>query len=249
MLVNQLTILKGECKMSSKEKTSKAINEAIKDTQTISKEEVGNVEDVLNIPNGISEPAPVSADPKLTEVELLPTLYLQLDLPAQINALVGNPQAGGWPALVKQLGIMRGEWNELVGNVENQNYETLADDVCDLLFTLIGFTHAAGLMSVFQENWFRVCGSQYGKFDRSPDEAARTVDKYAKKGIKAHTELALQNGITYYITKSSIDQPDPDRNGDLIKAGKWLKSVNFQEATLDLPPAEVQAKFAVAAKA
>jgi hypothetical protein len=189
-----------------------------------------------------AETSEVTATPEIKEAPLAPMFYLQADLPVQVNLLVGNPEAGGWAAIDKQFKIMGGEWNELSNSIANRDYATIADDIPDLLFTLMGFAHAAGMVGVLVENWFRVCSSQFSKFDRNEHDALLTRQKYEGKGMVVHTEVVKQNDNFYYITKSSIEQVDPGRN-ETIPAGKWLKSYNFKDPVLDLPSLEVQALF------
>jgi hypothetical protein len=234
--------------MSSKDKSKVSGSEA----QTITKADVGSLEDVLGsaaeVKPDVAQEVEVATKTSPVEVPYLPMISLQMDLPAQINALVGNPAAGGWEAIDKQFKIMTGEWNELSKSIADRDYATIADDIPDLLFTLIGFTYAAGMLDVLGGNWYRVCTSQFSKFDRNEHDALLTRAKYEKKGMVVHTEVVKQNDSLYYITKSSIEQVDPGRN-ETIPAGKWLKSYNFNDPVLELPPTEVQAKFAVPAKA
>lgn len=175
---------------------------------------------------------------------LLDPILLRAQLPANINLIVGNPAAAGWDALKKQFKIMGGEWNELVKNFNEGNYFGLVDDVQDLLFTLIGFSHTAGFMHEFAENYQRVVASQIRKFDLTLEDAAITAAKYTNKGVQVITETVMTDDTIYYVTKSACEQIEPGRN-EVIPAGKWLKSHRFVEPTLLMPSADIQLKFAL----
>lgn len=164
-------------------------------------------------------------------IDIIPNTYVRIDMPANINLLVGNPPAAGWDQLHKQFKIMLGEWNELVKNFNEKNYEGLVDDTQDLLFTLIGFTYAAGMLPDFAENFYRVCDSQFNKFDKTPEEAEKTKAKYEAQGMSVVTEIVQLADSRIYITKSAIEQINPGRN-ESIPAGKWLKSHLFTEPSL-----------------
>ncbi len=219
----------------SKDKEEKIVTTrrigAVKDVEVIA-EPVAVAEDVF----GSAETIPVK------QSDLWPTTYLQIDMPANVNSVVGNPHAGDWGAIKHALKVLTSEFNELTKNVNEQNFSGIADDIADLLFTTFGFAYASGHLENVQENFYRVCEGQYGKFDTNSSDAETTRKKYTDKGIVVHTDVVKHGGVTFWVCKSSIEQPEPGRDVPM-PAGKWLKSYKFVEPVMIQPAREISDKF------
>lgn len=149
-----------------------------------------------------------------------------------INTLAGNAANQGWEAARHQLPIMEEEWNELKRGIEKGNAAEVRDGAADLLFTLIGFAHRTGidLLADFAE----VVKSNFTKVDHSSHHAMLTRVKYLKLGVNTVNRIVDMSGRTYWVTLTEGEQTDI--NAKHYPAGKWLKSVNFEDVNFrDLP--------------
>lgn len=142
-----------------------------------------------------------------------------------INTMAGNLANGGWAAAQHQLPIMEEEWNELKRGIVLGDAAEVRDGASDLLFTLIGFCHRAGIDLL--ADYHAVVDSNYTKLDPSSQWADKTRDKYLALGIKTVCDVAEYDGTSHYITLT--DGAQTDINGKFYPAGKWLKSVRFED--------------------
>lgn len=103
-----------------------------------------------------------------------------------------------------------------------QLYGALKDlvGICYGVAFLYNFPVLDDLNTVILSNW--------SKFDSTPDDAEKTRYKYSNIGIATRQELReTSSGRKLYVTYSLSDQFG--EGGKEYPAGKWLKSVNFQE--------------------
>lgn len=156
-----------------------------------------------------------------------------------INELAGNPSRSGNAAGKHQLyKIVKPELEELEdGFVENDLHEII-DGVGDVIFTTIGLGGRYGF-DVF-EVMRRVVASQFTKFDRTVEQAAKTRQKYLDLGVKTYVIKNTFEGVEYLITKVAEDATGSD--GKKYPADKWLKSFAFVEPTYDDMIAEILAR-------
>lgn len=159
---------------------------------------------------------------------------------AKINALAGNQYNGGWSAIEHQLRIIQSEWDETCDDgVKARNIHELRDGIADVLFTVYGLAHRAGIDA--DSDFEKVVESQFTKFDPTVEDAALTRDKYKALGIEVYQELrqiTRHNIITdCWVTYSAKDQLDA--KGRECPEGKWLKSHRFQEPVFDPLPDHV----------
>lgn len=155
---------------------------------------------------------------------------------ANVNALVGNEFNGGWAAIESQMKIIAAEWKELLDGVNGRDIHELRDGVQDMLFTVYGLGHRAGLP--VDQDFAQVVESQFSKFDPDEASAALTREKYAKKGMEIYQLEKDFGDRTMIVTYSAIDQLDDQ--GRKASKGKWLKSHRFQEPTYEPLPDDVQ---------
>lgn len=162
----------------------------------------------------------------------------------QINDLAGNEWNKGWSALDHQIKIVSSEFQELVDGIAARDLHEVIDGLGDVLFTLYGLAHRAGLRlpPIIAE----VVRSNLTKFDPTDADANLTLAKYAELGVEVYQKQQGLNDTTYWITYASEDQIG--RDGKTYIKGKWLKShrwedVNFPMSVYDaenmlLDPAE-----------
>lgn len=159
---------------------------------------------------------------------------------AQINAMVGNVKNGGWEAIDHQVDIIASEWDELTTGIEERDVEELRDGIQDMLFTVYGLGHRAGIP--VDLDYTRLIESMMTKFDQTEEDAAKTRRKYAELGMEVYqeTKFMLIDGqqTPMIVTFSAKDQPDT--KGRLSPKGKWLKSWLFAEPRYDELEEQVQ---------
>jgi NTP pyrophosphatase (non-canonical NTP hydrolase) len=158
-----------------------------------------------------------------------------------INVLVGNQNNAGWEAIDNQMQIIASEWKELSEGVENRDLEELRDGICDMLFTVYGLGHRAGMP--VDADFKEVADSQFTKFDTAEESAYLTRKKYMDKGMAVHQVDRIHNDKTVIVTYSSADQTDSD--GRFAPKGKWLKSHQFQGPCFQTLPNDVQMTLAL----
>lgn len=153
---------------------------------------------------------------------------------AVINELAGNHRNGGWDAIDAQLKLIQSEFNELKDKgIAARNVKELRDGIADLLVTVYGLAHRAGIDA--DADFFEVVISNMSKFDpeQPTDDVLKTVAKYAAVGVETVQLMSPdpfadpQDDKMLLVTKSSYDQSGSD--GKDYPAGKWLKSHNFEE--------------------
>lgn len=164
----------------------------------------------------------------------LVALFLERDQDActdTINHMAGNGVATTKAEIKKQLDIIQSELNEAYKNLEEGNITGLQDDVHDLKFTSSGLGTRLGIKT--QEEHWEVIFSNLSKFDVTEDDAIKTRELYAERGVETYYIVSEWNGYTFYITKSSKDQVN--HKGDRIGEGKWLKSFKWIDCIYDTP--------------
>lgn len=173
----------------------------------------------------------------------VPNLVIDLSAAARVNALVGNGFNGGWDAIRSQLKIIKGELEEAIESADKEDYETLQDDIGDILFTVSALPFRAGFQFTTVEDFAAVVASQYTKFDDSLEEWQKTEAKYKALGMEVVYQECTEpaTGRVYWVTRSAIDQMD-EKNRKCSK-GKWLKSYKFTDPVLTAIPDYVIAKL------
>lgn len=146
---------------------------------------------------------------------------------ATINAIAGNDTNGGWDAIDHQLKIITSEFEEMRDlGVKARNIHELRDGIQDLLFTVYGMAWRAGMDA--DVDFAEVVRSNLTKFDGNEEDALATQQKYEAIGVHTHClKVTAENGRVFYVTKSAVDQQG--RDGKYYPAGKYLKSVRFEE--------------------
>lgn len=159
-------------------------------------------------------------------------------LTSMINAIAGNPPNAGWEAIDKQIDIIRSEFNELRDGIAARDIHELRDGIQDLLFTVYGLAHRAGIDA--DQDFLEVVRSNLTKFDESEHDALLTRAKYDEQGVATNCVIIrdTQDGRAYYVTRSAKDQND--HRGKFMPGGKWLKSYKFVEPQYDPLPVPVQ---------
>lgn len=154
---------------------------------------------------------------------------------ATINAIAGNDTNGGWDVIDHQLMIIESEFNEMRDGIKARNIAELRDGIQDLLFTVYGLAWRAGFDA--DVDFAEVVRSNLTKFDANEEDALRTQEKYQAIGVKTYCQkVTAENGRVFYVTKSAVDQIGQD--GKSYPAGKYLKSIHFEEPRYDpLDPA------------
>lgn len=113
------------------------------------------------------------------------------------------------------------ELNDAFSNHQNPNYKEVLDAYCDIIFLAIGGAIKHGFKDVLSQAFEIVCDSNLSKADASYQDAMKTQELYAKKGIR--TEIAERNndGEEYFLTLRQSD-------GKVLKSYKY-KEVDFTE--------------------
>lgn len=138
----------------------------------------------------------------------------------KINAIAGNPSNQGWEAIHHQLKICASEFAELTDAIEAHDVNELRDGIADVLFTIFGLAHRAGLDA--ERDLDVVILSNLSKFDRTETDALLTKAKYDALGVPTDVRTHDANGTIYYITVVDADCVGTD--GKTYPKGKYLKS-------------------------
>lgn len=107
---------------------------------------------------------------------------------------------------------------EEYGRQLNGHMETMLRAACRL-----GHMHGFPI----QQDLQAVIDSNFTKFDTTEDEARQTAAKYARLGVDTVYHSATYEGRQLYVTK--VEDATKGTDGKSYPAGKWVKSVNFQE--------------------
>lgn len=151
-----------------------------------------------------------------------------------INVLAGNSPNGGWDAARHQLPIMEEEWKELKQGILEGDACAIRDGAADLLFTLIGFAHRAGIDLL--ADFSAVVQSNLTKIDRNAVDALRTMDKYRQMGVDTVYREVVADDRSYWITLTAGEDEQVDVKGKRYPPGKWLKSVHFEDVNFQELP-------------
>lgn len=153
-----------------------------------------------------------------------PSLDLCYMQTVQINEMAGNRANQGWDAARSQIALIESEFLELKEAVAKGDLVATRDGLADLQFTLVGLAHRTGIS--LANDWAEVVRSNLTKFDKDPEAAKATAQKYRDMGIEVTIEAVVYQGVTVFATKSLKDQVV---NGKDYPMGKWLKSTHFDD--------------------
>ena len=180
----------------------------------------------------------VEAPPAAEELESLQIQSTNFRLTSMINAIAGNNANQGWDAVDHQIKIIESEFNELCDGIKARDVGELRDGIMDLLFTVYGLAHRAGIDA--DADFLEVVRSNMFKFDANEEDCMLTAEKYSQQGVSTNAFIMrdTEANRVYYITRSAKDQND--HREKFLPAGKWLKSHNFEEPQYEPLPIETQ---------
>lgn len=150
-----------------------------------------------------------------------------------VNQIAGNTRRGNWADAQKQTHMTVVEMRELIKALEERCPTRLRDAYCDLIVFAVGGLYRIGADG--QKDMHAVTDALLTRFDRTMEDALKTKDKYLALDVETETRTTVVDGTTYYVTVSSKDQHG--NNGEHYTAGKFLKSYQYDDATL-LPMVE-----------
>lgn len=154
-----------------------------------------------------------------------------------LNTVAGNEENGGWEAVHRQFPIVEEEFEEIKTAIALKNPLMLRDAIADTLVTVYGLAYVAGIDA--DTDHLCVTQSNFSKFDKSTEDAKKTLDKYKALGVDVKTVMTtLKDAIrghaiheTYYIAISTKDQTDI--KGKFYPKGKFLKSYLWKEPNFE----------------
>lgn len=146
-----------------------------------------------------------------------------------VNQIAGNTRRGNWADAQKQAHMTVVELRELIKSIEERDLKELRDVYCDLIVFATGGLFRLGADT--HKDMHRVADALLTRFDRTPEDALKTKDKYIALAVETETRTTVVDGVTYYVTVSTKDQIGND--GEQYTAGKFLKSYQFSTATFE----------------
>ncbi len=131
------------------------------------------------------------------------------------HPVLDKPQIPSKERCELRVELLSEELKELQEAIKANDLVEVADALCDLQYVLSGAVLEFGLGEKFVELFDEVQRSNMSKACKSLDEAERTSEEYAKKGVKSYIKQEQDLFLVY-------------REGD----DKTLKSINYSPANL-----------------
>lgn len=147
---------------------------------------------------------------------------------ARFNAIAGNAFGEGWDKLEQQLKIVKLERKELDDGIAERSPKEVIDGSADELVTVYGMLYRIGVNG--DDVMSEVCDALESRFDRTIEDAEKTVAKYKALDVEVEIRTCVYEGINYFVVKSTCDQVG--NNGEQYSKGKWLKSYQFREPNI-----------------
>lgn len=108
--------------------------------------------------------------------------------------------------------------------------ETDPDYAKVLVSPMVLMTFALGICLGYpvEQDYQAVVDSNMTKFDTTVEDAELTREKYLALGVETHVLEHEVDGVTLYVTK--VTETVTGTDGKLYPEGKWLKSINWEDA-------------------
>lgn len=157
------------------------------------------------------------------------TTKTNFQLVTEVNYVAGKTNQTTWQAAEQQAKVISGEYDEVIEAVAMRRLDKLRDGIADLLVTAYGMGSVLGYN--VDMDMVAVTQSLFTRFDRTPEDAVRTKEKYDKMGIDTNVRATHIGTDIYYVTISSKDQINVE-TGEAVPEGKFLKSWQYSEPQL-----------------
>ena len=136
--------------------------------------------------------------------------------------------------LLKQLAVIREEFDELERAIKEKNWAEVKDATGDVLVTTYGMAYAGKFNAdALMKN---ISESNFSKLCRTHEDAVTTSEYYTSLGVETFiAETKLEDDVVWAV-KSAKDQSYTDESGEAksIRSGKFLKNTKWTVPSLDV---------------
>jgi predicted HAD superfamily Cof-like phosphohydrolase len=145
---------------------------------------------------------------------------------AQLNEAFGNTEVGwDWERLQRQFHLIAEEFKESHDAIEARDKKEVVDGCCDLLVTVYGLLHLAGVDA--DAAMRRVSASNFSKLCTTAEVVEKTLKHYANLGVSVSPQGELPKA---YVV---VTEDCHDISGKFYPAKKFLKSVNWKAPSFE----------------